>query len=79
MSACIEVSPVEIQTPAHWNLMGYSVTPASFPHRLRYRPAVFFRQFRPIGALVLARKDLAHVRKILIFQFLNLFKKSCGF
>jgi hypothetical protein len=47
MSAYTAVSPVEIQTPTHWNLMGYSVTPAPFPRRLCYRPAVFVRQLRP--------------------------------
>jgi hypothetical protein len=28
MSAYMQLSPVEIQTPTHRNLMGYSVTPA---------------------------------------------------
>jgi hypothetical protein len=49
MSAYMEVSPLEIRTPTHWNLMGYSVTPAPFPRRLCYRPAVFFHQLRPIA------------------------------
>jgi hypothetical protein len=40
----IQGGPFQLQTPAHWNLIGRSMT-ARPPDSFCYRPAVFFRNF----------------------------------
>jgi hypothetical protein len=68
----IKLSPGEIQTPAHWNLIG-----GNMADPLCYSPAVFFRYLRFIPRSFAQVKNSAlvekHVRFLILF---TLFKNA---
>jgi hypothetical protein len=67
-------SPVEIQTPTHWNLIGRRRP----PRHLCYRPAVFFSHLR-LSTLSFPQGEIRHaVQKYYYFIFFFLLFKTCG-
>jgi hypothetical protein len=68
MYGYIQWCPVEIQTPEHWNLVGYSMT-CSPPV---FSPSSILLPFLS-HAFLSARKNVACVKKMLLLHFFSFF------